>query len=41
MSKNGAALIVVLILATARTAWAQGQTCAAAKYGDSHFRLTN
>ncbi len=41
MLKIGAPLIVVLMLVTAHTTQAQGQTCAGAKYSDSHFHLTN
>jgi hypothetical protein len=41
MPKSGTALLAVLMLATACTAQAQEQTCADAKYSDSHFHLTN
>jgi hypothetical protein len=41
MPKIGAALIAILMVAAARTAQAQEQTCAGAKYSDSHFHLTN
>ena len=41
MSKIGPALIVILMLVTGRTAQSPEQTCAAAKYSDSHFHLTN
>jgi hypothetical protein len=39
--KIGAALIAGLMLVTPRVAQAQAQTCADAKYSDSHFHLTN
>jgi hypothetical protein len=41
MAKIAAALLAVLMLAAARTAQAQEQTCTGAKYSDSHFHLTN
>jgi hypothetical protein len=41
MSKIAAALVAVVMLVAARTAQAQEQNCAGARYSDSHFHLTN
>ncbi len=41
MPKIGITLIAILIIIPARAAWAQEQTCAGAKYSDSHFHLVN
>jgi hypothetical protein len=39
MPKIGAALIAILMVAAARTAQAQEQTCTGAKCSDLHFHL--